>query len=542
MSYRGKTAQLPCGRGGLDGNQNVFQIAINNLVKARNLRFDGYTWRKAPGMTKFDTTAVTGSPICYAGIDWRPNPGTQRQVTAWSNGNVYKETGGDIDAITLKSGLSIGTYPVTLVEGGNIAAGDDRRLFLYAKGVAPQQLLADGVTMSGITAESPDWSSNKPGAAVYHDARIYAFDVDSAPHNFYISSLNDHGSFDNTNQADARVYAIAPGYGDKIAAAWSYLPQQLYVFKYPRGIWMVDTTDVTGFYLPINLVRSDVGMAGPHGVCKVDQETYFITSNGRLMSLTALVNGVDPENADLTRQLRLTTFIKDNVNATMLKFARLVYDESRRELHYIYTSKNGTTNDSALVFDINEDGVPKVATEDRGKYFHAVWPRIGADGFVEFLAAGDSGGFVRRLNSPNRSIDATVPYTVEFQYADSDLDFVPRNVYKPVSVGSLQKRFDLMEITVIPTGVATTTLEFIIDGESRKTVSVDLGDVGSDTFDTAVFDTAIFGGQTVFKHRVPIECNGNQFSVRVANSGLNEDIAIVNLKVYFQLQGQNYEA
>src|SRR5260221_257057 len=119
-------------------------------------------------MTKFDTTAITGAPIGFAGIDWRPNSATQRQVTVWNNGKVYKETGGDIDAVTLISGLTI-TNPVVLVEGGNIAAGDDRRLFLYSKGVPPQQLLADGVTMSGITAESPDWSVNKPGAAVYHD-------------------------------------------------------------------------------------------------------------------------------------------------------------------------------------------------------------------------------------------------------------------------------------------------------------------------------------------------------------------------------------
>lgn len=539
MGYRGRTADLPCGTGGLDGNQNVFQIPINHLTKARNIRFDGFCWRKAPGLSKFDAGQISGAPTCYAGIDWRPSSGVQRQVTVWTDGKVYKETGGNIDAVTLKTGLSVGTYPITLIEGGAIAAGDDRRLFIYGKGIAPQQLLADGSSMSGITNESSDWSATKPGAAVYHDSRIFAFDVDSAPHNFYISSLNDHGNF---TAGDARVYSVAPGIGDSIKAAWSWQPEVLFVFKYPRGIWAVDTSDYTGFYMPISLVRDDVGIAGPHAICKVDKDVFFISSNGRLYSLTMLTQGVDPENADLIKNAKLQQFIKDNVDATKIQHTRLIYDELRKELHYIFTSKNGSTNDSALVFDFNvapKEEV-KVAYEDRGEYFNAVWKRIGVDGFGELLAAG-SDGYVRRLNSPNRSIDGTVPYMSELQYADTDFDWMPKTYPTYKSMGNLQKRFDMLEIVVLPTGNYDMSCEFIIDGRSVKTVDFNLGAPSDSDFDSAAFDVGIFGGQTVYKHRIPIDAVGNQFSIRLFNSSANEDFAIVNLRVYFKEQGQNYE-
>lgn len=530
MGYRGITADLPCGLGGLNGNQNVFRIPITDLIKARNIRFDGFGWRKAPGLGLFDATPVTGAPTCLAGVDWRPDSATQRQVTAWNDGRIYKETGGNLDAVTLVSGLTF-TDPVTFVEGGSLTFGADRELFMYSKNVAPQVLVADGASMAGITAESPDWAAQKPSSAVYHDARIVAFGIDSAPHNLYFSSVSDHGDF---TAADSRVFEVAPGQGDRIVAGFSFLPQALYVFKYPRGIWTVDTTDLTGFFLPISLVRDDIGMAGPHAVAKVGNDVLFISSNGRLYSLTALRPDVDPSDADITARLNLTEFIKANVNAERLDHARLVYDEIRKEVWYIYTSKDGTVNDSALVFDINDLSTPKPAVEDRGNFFEAAWPRIDANGFTEILVGGEDGN-VYRTNSPNRNIGGTDAYVAEFQYPDTDFEFVSREL------GGREKRFDFLEVTVVPTGNYDLGFEILVDGDSKKTVTVNLGE-GDSVFDTGVFDTAKFGGQTVVKHRVEIDACGNQLGLRGFNSGLNQDFSISNIRIYFRPLGNTYEA
>src|ERR1043166_4051408 len=132
--YSGITATLPCGQAGLNSNSNTYQIPINNLVKANNIRFDGFAWRKAPGLKKFNSVAVTGTNL--EGYDWRPSSGTQKQVTVWSDGHVYKESGGTINAVTLASGLSP-TGPVTLVSGANFSVDDNKYLYLFANGVAP---------------------------------------------------------------------------------------------------------------------------------------------------------------------------------------------------------------------------------------------------------------------------------------------------------------------------------------------------------------------------------------------------------------------
>jgi len=530
--YRGQTVDFPCGRGGKNANANIYRIPITDLITARNIRFDGFAWRKAPGLALFgNEMAVAGGPSAMSGIDWRPDESTQRQVTAWDDGNVYKEVSGDLDAVTLETGLTF-TNPVCFVPGGDIVSGDTKKLFLFSRGVAPIFLDADGVTMNPITAESIDWTVNKPSAAIYHDARIYAFDVVSAPHNLYISSILDHGDFAS---ADSRVFEVQPGNGDRIVAAFSYLPQTLYIFKYPRGIFEIDTTDVTSFYLPSTMIRSDIGMSGPFGVCKVGPEVLFISSNGRIYSLNALRPDVDPREADITAKLNLTDFIKQNVDASKLNFARLIYDETRKELVYFYTSKDGTINDSSIVFDLNDDEVGlKAATDDRGEYFSAVWPRIGSDSFVEIITAGVN-GFAYVMNSPARNIGGTLAYMGEFEYAPNDLGV------KADALAGSQKRLDMIEITIVPTGDYFINCDIIIDGATVKTLQLSLGSAEA-VFDDAEFDIDEFGGNVLLKHKVPIDTFGDHISVRFWNDGLNEDFNISNIRVFFRALGPNYES
>jgi len=91
------SAVLPCGAAGLDGNQNTYQVSIDHLVLANNIRFDNKSIRKSPGMLSLDGP-VDSALTCFGGISWWPNTVDQRQVTAWSNGSIYKETTGNINS------------------------------------------------------------------------------------------------------------------------------------------------------------------------------------------------------------------------------------------------------------------------------------------------------------------------------------------------------------------------------------------------------------------------------------------------------------
>lgn len=529
--YNGRFVDIPCGRGGLNTNQNVYQVPPTDLITARNIRFDGYSWIKAPGLSLFDSNAISGAPTCLGGITFRPSTSIQRIVSAWSDGKVYKEESGNVDNVTLVSGLSF-TDPAVFVEGGQIASGENKKVFMFSRNVAPKFLDGDGATMSGITAESIDWSANKPAAAVYHDARIIAYDLDAFPHQYYASSLEDHGDFSITG--GGRVFDIAPGQGDRLACLFSHSPGVLYAFKYPFGIYALDTSDFTDYSQYPQLIRADVGMAGPLGICRVANDVFFISSTGRIYSLSALSEGGNPQDADLTAKYNLGEWIRQRVNPSRLKWSRLFYDEIRNELWYTYTSTDGTVNDEALVFDLNEPGLLKVASEDRGEFFNAAFSRISSTSTVEWIVGGGD-GLLRRLNSANRSVDATEAYTADVRTPDMDFSFADP------SLAGVAKRFDSLEITLVPTGDYDLSIDFVVDGLSKISKTINLGSAGS-VFDSGVFDTAIFGGQEVIKHKVTIGAIGNQLAIRLYNSGTNENFQIVNLRVYFKPLGNNYEA
>lgn len=539
MAFNGLTVQLPCGQGGFNSSQNVYQIAISSLTRAKNIRFDGYTWSKAGGIAPINATGIANTPTCVGGYSYRPTTTAQRIITAWTDGNIYREVSDVITANTLTNAHTF-TSPVVFVEGGQIENTANKHLYMFSTSFAPKYLDGDAVTTTNIAGPSTDWSSVFPGAAIYHDSRIIAFDHATYPHSIYPSALSSHGEFrildSNSFATGSRIFDIGPGQGDRIAALYSLLPEFMYAFKYPFGIYKVDTSDWTGYGLPHALVRSDVGMVGPFGVTKVGNDVWFISTTGRIYSLLALSQTEDPSDADITRQLQLSDYITSDVDLTRLKWARLVYNESRKELWYIYTSKDADTNDHALVFDLNDPQRIKVSQETRGQYFNATWTRVNStNGDIQLLTAGAGTGKVYTLDDSNYVIDTNTAYTGEFWYPETDFGFVSPEL------GAKVKHFQSLEIYVLPTGDYDMTFEFFIDGVSYKTETVNLGSSGA-VFGEAVFDTDTFGGQNAVPKKITINGTGRQLSIKGYNGGENENFKIVKLAVSLTPLGDIYEA
>lgn len=538
MAYKGLNVELPCGQGGLNASQNVYQIKINNLTRAKNIRFDGYSWTKAGGLAPINATAISGTPTCIEGFTYRPTTTTQRIITAWDNGKVYREVSGVVDANTLLTGLTF-SAPMSFVEGGQISNSENKKLFMFSSAFSPVYLNGDASSTTAITGASTDWSSVYPGAAIYHDSRIVAFDHATYPHSIYASALSDHGEFriidSNNFSTGSRIFDIEAGKGDRIAALYSVVPEVLYAFKYPYGIYKIDTSDWTGYGLPTSVVREDVGMAGPHGITKVGNDIWFISSTGRIYSLLALTQTEDPSDADITKRLQLVDWIKANVDLARLKWARLVYNESRKELWYIYTSADATTNDQALIFDLNDESQVKVAVEDRGTYFNAAWTRINSSsGESQVLCAGAGTGKVYVADDSNYVIDVDTAYSGEFWYPDTDFSFIDP------AIGPKEKHFEMLEVYIVPTGSYDMTFEFFIDGVSYSTETVGLGSGGA-VFGSSTFDSAVFGGQQAVPRKIPINGTGNQLSIKGYNAGENENFKIVKMAISMRVLGDKYE-
>lgn len=538
MGYKGIAVPLPCGQGGFNSSQNVYQIDISDLTRANNIRYDGYTWTKAGGLAVVDANAIANTPTCVGGISYRPTVATQRIISAWTDGNIYREVSGNVDANTLSTGATF-TAPVAFVEGGQISNTENKKLFAFSSAFSPKYIDGDATSFTNIATVSTDWSSVYPGACLYHDSRLIAYDHATYPHSIYISALHDHAEYRiidaNNFSTGARTFDITPGAGDRISCLYSLMPEVLYAFKYPYGIYKVDTADYTGYGLPVETVRADVGMAGPYGISKVGNDIWFISSTGRIYSLLALDANQDPTDADITRRLKLTDFIRENVDLTRLRWSRLIYNEERKELWYVYTSNDGDTNDQALVFDLNDESKPKVSVERRGEYFNAMWSRINpTTSQAELLCAGADTGKIYTADSSNYVIDTNVAYTGEFWYPETDFGFVDTRLAQRA------KRFDSLEIYIVPTGDYDMTFEIYIDGRSYKTETINLGS-SSDVFDSAIFDSAVFGGQNALPRKLTINGIGQQISIKGYNGGENENFKISKMILNLTPLGDDYE-
>jgi hypothetical protein len=536
MAYRNQFIDIPLGLGGLDDNSNFYQIPPSRLVTASNIVYRDDSIVKAPGFAAFDSTGV-GSVDLYGGHDWRPTTVLQYQVTAWSDGSVYRSGTADTDATTLKSGLTF-TSPVHFVTGGFQSLGTDRTLYMYSEGVRPQQVSGNGTSMANLTNDSVDWGPEYPSAAVYHDARVYAFNLSTAPHNLYISALRDHGDFDLEN--GSVVFSVYPGEGEYISAAMSYpTPQDnstlLYVFKYPYGVYKVDTTNITGYSLPSQRVRDDVGCAGSKAITKVGNDIFFVSSNGRLYSMRALETSVNTSDADITSQFNLDGYIDENLDFDRLKWIKLQYNEKTKELYYFFTSMEsaGEQNDKGLVFNLSNPNATKISVYEQGEYFNDCWEYKTDTGDFSVYIGGEEGKFYS-IDSENRSVDGS-EIAAEVALPPTDFRWI-----NPKLQGT-RKRFDMIELSVIPTGDYDLDVTFVADGKDELTRVVNLSS-GSATYGSATYGTSTYGGSTVLKKRIPVNVWAETLQIKFSNSGLNENFKLINLRIYFKQAGELYES
>ena len=546
--YQGKTASYHLGQGGFNGSDNIDLIPPYDLREASNVRYDGNVIRKAGGLTLYDSNAISGTPTCLSGIDWWPTTSIQKQVTAWTNGKVYKEVSGDLDSVELGTGFTF-TQPVHLVPCGQEIPSNNRKLLLFSQGINPQILNANGTSLSALTYLNADWTGiNMPGAAIMHDNRVVAFLNPSSPHSIYFSALDDHTNFLASDPLNASSYPlpafdIQPGEGEYINALHSIGNTRLYVFKYPTGLYYIDTDNMTSFVAPVTTVRKDIGIAGAKAVTKAgDLGTWFIGSDGHVYSLEAVSDpNIDPKAACLTRAKWLNRWIKENVLPSRLQHAILIHDSNRGEVWAIYTKIGSSYNNIALVFDINDPMNVKISVEERGTYFNAAWLTKESAQYRE-LYVGGTGGVIYKANQSSRKIGTATGYLARFRTPDSDLSWVDPQL------ALVDKRYDFLEIRALTTGTGPIAVDLFIDNALYNTYNFDFSSTGSPLDDitygltpNTVKSPFTLAGDGYSRQRLKIGGYGRRISFRVYNSASNEDFGVSSMILYFDTLGSGGE-
>jgi len=524
MPFRGLIGEIPIGWDGLTGNKNLSQVRPAQLLEALNLSFESGTNRKEGGSSKYNSTAISGTPKILAGHDWYPSSGVQRAIVYTNAGDLLRDTGDGSFGTTLKSGLTTSAVPV-FVEGGKEVAANNKKLFIFNGNDAVQVLSGDGTTTSDLTTPPLDWSgANQPLFGVAHERRIWGGGNLNDPHRIYATNPDDHEDYTGTGRWSSSIFA---GEGDRLIGGISF-KGLLILFKSPRGVYVVDTSSFyTSNWRAIRL-NIGVGMKSPLAVVQVDDDIIFLDNVGNFQALSAVTEFGDVRSKNLGQIAEMADFIRTNINLSRLDQVRGIYYPEKREAHFAMASTGSTANDRRIVIDMNRLDLPRFRFSDKD-VCESLWLRQDTNG-IPRPTSGDEAGFVWKLDQEARSKDGA-GYMAKFQTPHTDLGYVdPRSP----ALATRIKHGKFLVLVVEPKGNWNLSVEIIWDGTVKETVLFNMGQTGVG-LGSFVLGTDVLSGDQVLNKKKRIGGSGIRFSMRGSNSGDSQDFSVARAFLYFVL-------
>lgn len=521
MTFTGLIAELPLGSAGQTGNINQSQIRPDQLITANNITYEAGTLQKEGGTAKYNSTVLSGAPSVLGGHDWDHDGGTQRQVVLADDGTLQKDDGAGSFTTTLKSGLSVGDVIPNFVEGGKEAAANDRKLFIFTAKNIVQILAANGVTTSDLATPPADWSgTSQPSFGLNHEDRIWGGGNSNDSHRLYFSDTTNHEDF--TGGISGTI-SIFPGEGEKLVAAVSF-KGVIIAFKFPSGIYVVDTTNVTVANWKVKRLTNKLGSVSSRSVVLIDDDILYLDQAANVHLIGSTREFGDFRSSALSDIADYGPFIRNNVNLGQLAKIQSVFYEAKREVHVAIAGTGSTVNNRRLVVDFNRPDLPRFRFSDRDTAV-SLWLKKDSNG-VERLTMGDNVGFVFDLDKDSRSADG-VGYNGEFRTANDDLSHLdPR-------FGTIRKEGKFLELVVEPTGDFDLSVDIFWDDEVHQTIQFNLG-TGGATLGTFVLDTDKLAGDKVLNKKRRITGGGRRFSMAARNSGNAQDFSVARAFLHFK--------
>ena len=456
----------------------------------------------ADGTDAYILTAPNVNAEILGGHDWNHDGATQRTVVLLSDGTLLKDSGDTTFPVTLDTGLTVTDCVPQFVEGGKEAAANNRKLFVFTGKNVVQVLSADGATTADITTPPADWATtNQPYFGLTHEGRLWGGGNDNDPHRLYYSLTTDHEDF---TTAGAGTIAVYPGEGERLVGAVSF-KGFIICFKYPEGIYAVDTTNVTVANWKVKRISKKIGAAWYGCIEQVEDDIYFMDRNGEIRTLSSIQEFGDVGTTSVTDLHKLTPFIRDTLSFKRNNRWRMAYYATKKELHFAVTSALSVSNDARLVIDFNDE-IPRFRYSPRDNCV-SLWTRE-VDGLPE-LQAGTNGGYIYRLDWVEKNKDSA-GYEAKFQ--------IPW-----ISLGNpVQKKVGkFIEFAYLPTD-STLNFDVLWDGVKYDSFTVDLSAEGT-----------VVTGSIIQNRKVKITGSGKWFSLSCYNSTANEDFSIDSIYLHY---------
>jgi hypothetical protein len=413
----------------------------------------------------------------------------------------------------LDSGLTVtdATFPV-FVEGGKEVAANNKKLFIFTGANAVQVLSGSGTTTADITTPPADWATtNQPTGGLIHDNRLWGYGNANDPHRLYYTPTSDHEDFSAASGGGSiQVY---PGVGEKIVNAISY-KGYIIVFKYPKGIYAVDTTSIKTANWKVNRVNEKLGGAGQGSAAVVEEDLLFIDHTGELRTIAGITEYGDIGSQSISDMHDISVFIRDNYYLPSNTKWRMEYYSKKKELHIGASSNSLGINDNRMVIDFNRQ-VPRFRNSTRDTCVYLFSREL--NGVPELMSC-DNLGNIWQLDQSTKSTDG-LGYNAQFQIMYTDLG-------NP----SLTKNGQELQIDFEPTGDVELAIDVIWDGVYQETTTVNLE-----------AENEVLPGRLAITKTVPLAGSGVRVSLNCRNTNAEEDFAIQGMRIIHDNGGEAEE-
>lgn len=519
MAYKGFVVEIPIGKDGFTGTRNLSETLPSQLIQAMNIEYSDGPVRKEGGSVKYNSTVITGTPTILSGWDWWPSAGTQRMVLYTSDGELIEDTGGADFTVTLKAGLSTTALPM-FIEGGKEGAANDRKLFCF-NGANPVQVLdADGATTGDLATPPIDWSgANQPSCGAIHEGALWGAGNANDPHRIYYSDITDHEDFTGGTSGHIIVY---PGEGEKIVNIQSF-KGLLIVWKFPRGVYYIDTTDPTAANWKTKRLGTSTSGVSSLSAVITDDDIVFIDTNGQFQFLSTVREFGDVSNRNLGKIADLNVWMRDNIDFSRLDKCQAVWYPKRREARFALTRLGSSVNDIQVIIDFNRPELPRFRFSDQNTC-EALWLRLESDNVFRPLC-GDDLGFVWKLDDDTRSKDGS-GYEGKLQTPHDDFGWKENVLVAKRKIGQF------LELVMEPKGNWTINVEVYWDDQLEDTYTFSMGDTGN-SLGSFVLDTDVLAGTSVFNSKKRITGSGKRFSLIAKDSDAGNDFSLSKFLLYF---------
>jgi hypothetical protein len=334
----------------------------------------------------------------------------------------------------------------------------------------------------------------------------------------YYTLPTNHQDYTSLGTGSLAVY---PGEGDRVVAAISFRGA-LVVFKYPLGIYIIDTSDPDTANWKVTPMTRAVGSLNQHALVPIDNDVFYMSVGGQINALSTTQEFGDLKTSDIGFLEHIEPFMRQYVNVAKLRRTQGMWYPRKKQATWCVPLIG--SDDNNLRFIVRIDPPAQEGQSPTRRFFMsrrdicvAAWAKPDTNE-VPTPVIGDTSGFVYILDQDARSKNS-LGYPITFETANTDFGFFDQSLATKMKAGQF------LEIAYEPRGNWDLTVECFWDDVLTDTIVFNMGSAGA-ALGSFILDTDALAASSVRSKRVKMSGSGRRFRMAVTNAGAGQDVSI----------------